>query len=237
MSIQRLFLKLLLVFPLALNIAQAQHAGDVEVTVSGGRIVTNSRVYGVELGEDDPYYSDEPGYDGLPGTFALGGGLTAGFDILGPLKVWNGVDFSTTAVPHLLFERGPTSVLSPASGFLTGLNTSISPNGEWHQHFDMTLVDAAGGLLPAPSPDLSEIGIYMIALQLHTTQPGVDPSLPFYLVFNNGDTEFNHDAAIAYQTQVAAIPEPGTWALLVCSLGVTEYWAGRKLRRRALALA
>ncbi len=212
------------------NVGLAQHAGDVEVTVAGGKIVTNSRVYGVEFGENFAYYSDEPGYDALPGTFVFPG--TVGFDILGSLKKWNGTDFSTPATTRILFESGPGKVLSPSTDvFTAGINLAVDASGEWHHHYGMTLVNAAGTSLPAPSPgplDYAEIGVYLLELQLHTSQTNIANSLPYYFVYNNGDSEANHDAAIAFQ--VAAIPEPGTWALLTCGIG--SLWAGRRLRRR-----
>jgi len=212
------------------SFAHAQHAGDVDVTVVSGKIVTNARVYGVELGETFDYFSDEPGYDALPGTF--NGVVSVGFDILGSLKVWNGTDFNTTAIPRLLFAKGPASVLTPTSNtFLTGLAVNSNIAGEWHHHFNMTLVNSSGGPLTA-APPLAEVGVYLIELQLRTAQPGIESSLPYSFVINNGDSELNHDAAIAYQ--VAAIPEPGTWALLGCCLA-GSFGIGRHLRRRVVA--
>lgn len=217
------------------SFAVAQHAGDIDLSIEDLKIVTNERVYGVELGETVRYFSNEPGYDAIPGIFHPG--VSVGFDILGSLKVWNGTDFSTTAIPRLLINYDLDNyVLTPTTDiFTTGLNVNTNVgNGEWHQHFGMTLRNSSGSALDSAPDPLAEIGVYLLSLQLRTNQSGIETSLPFYLVFNNGDSESNHDAAIAYQTQVAAVPEPGTWAILVCCLGIS-CWAGRQLRRGTVA--
>src|SRR5690606_21941673 len=78
-------------------VALAQHEGDVGLTIVGNRITTNlidnsvftpERVFGAEFGELFPNFTDEPGFDTLPGTFAPGSMI--GLNVLRALREWDG---------------------------------------------------------------------------------------------------------------------------------------------------
>jgi hypothetical protein len=186
------------------------HAGDVFLTTDGGRITTGrydagvftpGRVFGSEFGEIAPNYSDEPGFDNLPGTFTPG--TSIGFNFRKALRVWNGSDFNTIAPVQIEFSYGPLGpVATPLTDVLTsGFSVAVAANGEWHEHYDMTIL--------APATD----GVYLLEMELFSDQPGLGASLPFWFVFNQNTSELIHDEAIEYVEQ-NIVPAPGAAGLL-----------------------
>lgn len=179
------------------------HAGDIEVGVADGRIFTHDRVYGLELGEDVPDVADL-GFDSEAGTFPVPGKV--GFDILDALRVWDGGSFDTIAAPTMTLSYSTLSATTPAtagqvvSGFDLAADAVNSP-GKWHRHL--------AAALDAPATD----GIYLLMLQLHSTADGIQPSLPFWVVFNQNGDEAAHEAAEEY-ARTALVPEPTGLALL-----------------------
>lgn len=202
--------------------ALAQHAGDVFPDVQDGRVVTQARVFGSELGELAPNFTDEPGFDALPGTFPVPSSV--GFNILDSLRKWNGSDFSTIPSEQLEIDFGPLSSIftPPTPSVVPGFSLPVGGAGEWHRHLDFTLGS------PASS------GVYLLQMELFSSDVGLEPSLPFYLVFNQNDTEVNHDAAIEYATSVL-VPEPGSLAIAgigAVALVATVFHRRLKLRRK-----
>jgi hypothetical protein len=187
------------------------HGSDIELAIEAGKIVTDERVYAAELGETIPNEVDEPGFDSPPGTFPAG--TSVGFSIVDSLRLWDGSDFETIPAETMSVRFG--SALGPVTtpivpGIVDGFSLNVAADGSWHRHFDFVLGS------PAAS------GIYLLAMQLHSSDPGIGASEPFYIVFNQNDTELVHDAAIGYMlATTAAVPEPGYRAItIVAVLGV-----------------
>lgn len=185
--------------------AEELHGGDVALTVVNGKITTNALVYGAELGEIIPNETDEPGYDSLAGTFPTGSAV--GFRILDALRMWDGSDFDTIPVQTMgltFSSLGPIVTPATADTIVPGFTINVAANGSWHRHLIYTL--------NAPASD----GIYLLKLELFSTSSLITDSDPFYIVFNQNDTELNHDAAIEY-VESTAIPTPTSFALAAIS--------------------
>ena len=184
------------------------HGGDIELQVTNGQIITNQRVYAAELGEIIPNEVDEPGFDNLTGTFSSGSKI--GFSILDSLREWNGTDFETIADETMSMTFGTSlgPVVTPEQpSVVSGFGLSVSDEGEWHRHYDF--------VLNAPA----SAGVYLLQLQLSSDDTEVQETDPFFIVFNQNESELNHDAAIEFaELQVNQnVPEPS--ALLLILLG------------------
>lgn len=204
--------------PSALAGEDHAHQGDVVLTVRHGRIITGSgegarfrraQVFGSELGaEGFPNTTDEPGFDNLPGTFAPGSNI--GFNILGELLMWDGAGLSSTANGEVMeIGLGPVSVVS-ATGFVPGFMLPVEDSGEWHEHYEFTLLGAAAG---SPSD-----GVYVLKMSLFSDDPSVGRSIPFWLVFNQNMDESIHDGVIDW-VGAHVVPAPaGAGALALGAL-------------------
>ncbi len=210
-------------------LAQHVHEGDAELVIEDGQIVIeNGPVFGAELGEDTTFDGeidlwtgsiDEPGFDNLPGTFPVPSGV--GLNIAGPLQAWNGSGFSATSLVMNL-ELGSNSVESGA-GFVAGPALAVAANGQWHEHADFTLIDPNTASVPTlPGNE----GIYALELQVYSSDPSIADSDSIFVVFNYGEDDEIHDAAIEF-LEAALIPEPTSLALF----GAAGVFAMR--RRRA----
>jgi len=194
--------------------AFAQHAGDVWLEVLDNRIVTGLidededpavvtsgvRVFGSDFGEVLPNWTDEPGFDNEPGTFVSG--TSIGFNIRAALRAWNGTDFSMIPTERIAVGF-PTamSVLTPLSDeVVAGFTIPVALDDTWHRHLEYEL------LAPAST------GVYLLELELFSTDSSVLTSLPFWLVLNQGEGEEIHDAAIEWVDQ-NLVPSPAAGAL------------------------
>lgn len=199
--------------PVAIAGEDHTHEGDIVLTVRHGRIITGSgegaefrrnQVFGSELGaEGFPNTTDEPGFDNLPGTFAPGSLIS--FNILSELLQWDGAGLGSTVNGELMeISLGPASV-STSSGFVPGFALPVEDNGEWHEHYEYTLVEGSRGVTD---------GVFVLKMHLVSDEPGVGRSIPFWLVFNQNADEAIHDGVIDW---VAAnvVPAPGAVALLI----------------------
>jgi hypothetical protein len=200
------------------------HGGDVELEVVAGRIVTGERVYGAELGEIIPNEVDEPGFDSLPGTFLSDSSI--GFSILDSLRKWDGSGFDMIPAETLSLRFG--SSLGPITTPLTptivdGFNLNVASDGSWHRHYDFVLNSPAS------------TGIYLLQLQLSSSDAGIGPTDPFFIVFNQNDTELNHEAAIEFVRSLT-VPEPPTLAvaMTLAFVGMFRARKGRPQRLRGL---
>lgn len=183
----------------------AELAGSTVVPVAD-----HQQVFGAELGEDDPgqpFMSEDPGFLAEIGAFPGGAGKLIAWTALDGLKYWNGSGFGTVpSGESLQITKGSQSTniasLLPA-GFAFG---TIHADGGLHEHMTFELLGADGNPIPGDGVEPAA-GIYLLTLQLGTTMDGVAPSDPIWLVYNNGDTEENHDLAVEWVERHLA-PEP-----------------------------
>lgn len=159
-----------------------------------GSLVFPHRVYAATFGEggiDD--FTDEPGYDSDPVTSGLTPGSRVGFNFLSALRVWNGTNFDTVALPQLRVTFGPLQAMAPASdGAAPGLGVSVSAAGTYHNHFGYRLVSTA---MPPAVP--AEAGIYALKLEA-VANDGSLPSLPYWLVLNQNSDLAQVEAALQW---------------------------------------
>ena len=200
----------LLALAIATPAASAQHAGhagDVFVGVHEGHIETglidedvvqeDVRVFESELGESGvPGFSDEPGWEAFPGTFDPDDRV--GWNALHGLRRWNGDGFDegvaevmTVSFADLSFEIGDAAS--------AGFDLAVQPDGGLHRHLGFFLSNESGD--PA-------VGVYLIELELYADDPSLEHSAPFWIVFNNEDTEQAHEAAVEWVHEHLAGEEP-----------------------------
>lgn len=208
------------------------HAGDVELDVINGKIVTGSHVDGpggeffdpnfvfeAELGELIPNEVDEPGFDNEVGTFPPGSSLT--FHLLDTLRKWDGNDFDLipTETMGVAFGSSLGPVTTPlVPSIVDGFSLNVASDGSWHRHFDF--------LLNSPQ----STGIYLLTMGLSSSDPGLRASDPFFIVFNQNDSEANHEAALEYVSANLVVPEPSTGVL--AAMGVLLLGGAAWRRRR-----
>ena len=192
--------------------ALAQHAGDVGLAVIDNRIVTGfyelgvftpgQRVFGSELGELFPDFTDEPGFVSLPGVFPVPSAIR--FNVLAAVRLWDGSGFGSVIPPEQIsIGFGPLSpVLTPLTDGLTpGFSLAVASNGEWHRHLEYILLSPASG------------GIYLLQMNLAGNTATTQASLPFWFVFNQNQSELEHDAAIEWtNTNMVLPPAPACLA-------------------------
>lgn len=194
--------------------------------VAGNYYQPDVRVFGYELGEDPlfPTEADDPGINNEVGSYLLengdtfnlsGTGLPLGsvlwFTIQSDLRYWTGTSFA--AVPDLetlAITFGSTRTIGTGTGVLSPLPVkTFTSSSTIHLHLATELL-GNGGTLSDPS-----VGIYMFEARLDSSGAGVAGSLPFWIVYNFGDTEINHGAAIDWANNNLVVPEPASLALLV----------------------
>lgn len=208
--------------------AQHAHEGDIALAIENGRIVTgmeeddghfhHERVFGAELGEDPslPFYAEDPGFDNELGTFTPETSL--GFRFTGSILRWTGSGFNPTSATFTAsYREGPTTLTATSgAGPVDGFGLLVSDDGTWHRHLGWTL-NGLGGADP-------EVGIYAARLSLWSDLSTLRPSEEFWIVFNQGDTEENHDLAQDFARGV--VPEPMTGMAL--GLGLAGWMARRR---------
>jgi hypothetical protein len=171
------------------------HAGDILLTIDGtstintghinadGSLNTHERVFGTTLGVTFPNFTDNPGFDCLPGTFP--NTSRNGFRILDALRVWDGTDFHL--IPDELMEIAfsTLSVETPATPMVVeGFTLAVGSNGEWHRHLEYTL--------GAPA----DPGIYLLQLQIYSNTGTINPTQPFWMVFNQNLDQATLDGVV-----------------------------------------
>ncbi len=192
---------------------------DIWVTSLGGQLTTGGwnhttgeitspflRVFKADMGEDPqfPFSIDEPGI----GSDLIGSSLT--FRMLQGLGSWNGNGFSS-ASEGLLVGYGGSSFDSSLGG---SFSFSVTQGLDLHPEFTLF---GASGADPAN-------GIYLSSFVFESE--GLQSSEVFYIVWNLGMTEEDHDAAIDWVSN--SIPAPGAMGLAAL-LGL----GGRRSRRRS----
>ncbi len=194
--------------------ALAQHSGDIGLVVEGGTIATHQigaggigapqRVFTATFGDAGaPYFTSNPGFDCVPGTFVPG--TRVGFRFAAPLLLWDGAAFvPTDAGGPLLGERLRAAFLTAnattADGPVPGFDLAVQSNGGWHRHLSYTLLPATGAAVP-------EAGVYLVSLQLYSTDPAVHDSPTLLLVMNaDADESVLADAVAAAEASLAPAP-------------------------------
>ena len=164
----------------AAGVAQAQtDPGDILLQVEGnairtgeifedGSIDSDQRLFTARLGEVVPHFTDEPGFDGPPGTFTPGSRI--GIRVLDALRVWNGSNFDDVSSSNLEIAFSTLFMTTPSMpGVIEGFSLPVASNGEWHRHLEYTLLSPA------------QPGVYLLAMQL-TSNAGLADSLPFWII-------------------------------------------------------
>jgi hypothetical protein len=178
------------------------HEGDIVVRAAGGAIQTgiadpqtgepiwDARVFLGTFGEF-PNFTNDPGLDSPSEAFPQGTGI--GFDILKALRVWDGEAFEEIPEERIKVRKGALLVETPAMdevvpGFVFG---EANAGRKFHHHVGYTLLDPAGD------------GIYLMELALWTDDPGIGPSLPIFIVFNqNRSVDEHREAAEWVEDQI-----------------------------------
>lgn len=182
-----------ILFP-ALSARAQPHGGDIILSVHDNRITTNlliedaitpHRVFESEFNAFA--FTDEPGFDSEAG--ALPPSSDVGFNIRRSLRLWNGAEFpadsSGIPVERLRIRKsGFGDVLTPIDDTpVSGFGIPVSSGGEFHQHLGYTLQSPA------------QPGIYLLELELWSSVSTIATSESFWVVFNNGMPEEDHEAA------------------------------------------
>ncbi|MBL0927158.1 MAG: hypothetical protein IBJ11_05835 [Phycisphaerales bacterium] len=185
--------------------AAAQHLGDIQPRIANGRLSVGGisdngsgapafdptlRAFRAAFGKA-PNFTDDPGFDTSGSPFPPA--VVIGFDILDALRKWDGCTFTTVPPETLIISRGLAFRTTPAAPGtpVTGFNFATSdPSGGLHVHNNYFLNNPA-------SP-----GIYLLTLRLTSPTPGVGPSEPFFIVFNQNDTGENHTRALQHAQYV-----------------------------------
>ncbi len=165
------------------------HEGDVAIddvdgaiaigVVEGGEL-TPENVFGVTFGDQGiPAFTSDPGYNAPAGTFSPGSRL--GFNFRGALERWDGEAFSPLlggGLDERLRITFFTAEATSGEGFVPGFDLQVQPDGGYHTHLGMTLLPADGE--PSPQP-----GVYLMELELYSTDPDLAPSEPYWFVFGH----------------------------------------------------
>jgi hypothetical protein len=244
-SIVNCFAIILLIIASTTN---AQHA-DVRPHVVGGQIQTAGfedssstellglRVFGYDFGEDpaEPFFTQDPGFNAAAGSGLPGGSQllfnivsASGLGLPANLSYWDGnsgVMFETApAGESLTLNFGSQNrVVDAGMGFVAGFSLqTVAASGAVHRHRNAFLAGTGGD----PSA-----GIYLLPLELESSDATIQKSLPFFLLYNNGLDEEAHDAAIEWVQQNLVVPE--ATSLLLASIASIAGGLQWRRRRRA----
>ena len=242
---------LAIVLSLLAATACAQHS-DIRPYLSGGQIQTSGyvdststnlpgmRVFGYDFGEDpsQPYFAQDPGFNAGT-TSGLPGGSQLLFNIAGAgslglpanLSYWNGAgEVAFAGVPSgetLTLNFGSQSrIADNSTSSVTGFSLqTVLASGAVHRHLNAFLNGSGGD--PAA-------GVYLLALELESSDVAITKSLPFFVVYNNGLSEDAHDQAIGWVHDTFVVPEASVMSLVLIGGAVGTLRTGRRsgLRRQ-----
>lgn len=189
--------------------ALGQHFDDVGLLTKAGSIHTvaitesglgsSRRAFQGELGvEGVPWTCFSPGYEAEAGAFPADG--IVGVRFAAPLMVWDGSAFvATSRSGPLPNERVRLSHLmltaESGDGPAPGFEFPVRPDGGLHFHPSMELLAAPG----AAEPD---VGVYLVQLEVYSTDPAIAASESIWLVLNAGASEEEHEAAYAAAREI-----------------------------------
>jgi PEP-CTERM motif len=186
---------------------------------------------------DVPVYPSGPGLaygydlaDGGPQAFAEGSQLSVSFTA--GLKLWNGATFVDPGATQLKVFRGsnvdiaaPPENLAITSDSGPFDSVSINPvaadygteGPEVHNSLRFALL-GDGSSPTSASPD----GVYLLSMQVTSTQSGLAPSDEYFFVLNKNASDPTVASAVASlgvaSSLVQYVPEPGTGVLVAIGL-------------------
>lgn len=199
---------------------------------------------------NQPAYPSGPGFaygydmaDGGPQAFQAGSLLSLGFT--DGLKLWNGVAFADAGATQLKAFRGSNAeITTPDPNF--AVTSDIGPfdnlslpavaadySSEVHNSLRFALL-GDGTSSTSSSPD----GVYLLSMQVSSTQSGLAPSDPYYFVLNkNAPWSTVADAVnslgIGPLEQQWLVPEPGACVLAFAAIaGMFGFPAFARKRRK-----
>ncbi|MBX3364139.1 MAG: hypothetical protein KF866_05175 [Phycisphaeraceae bacterium] len=173
------------------------HPGDIVLGVDGDlRIMTGlvppdavdpvfpARIFTGEFGEQ-PNWTNDPGYDSIPGAFTAGTRLT--FSIRKALRAWNGADFTTIPQERIRINFGPLGpVLTPLDDSpVPGFGVSVTSGGNFHNHYGYTL--------EAPA----QPGLYLLELDMSGDR-GLGTSDPYWIIFEQPGSGYDLGEAMQW---------------------------------------
>jgi len=197
------------------------HDGDVGIRISGGRLETvlaagepPTQVFGTEI---ERVFAAEWEFNALtsdvridePGLASEAVALdqqSLGFNFRKALRRWNGSDFVATAFTASVggSDLGLPFITTPASDVLVAGHTITVPQIPLDFHFDWRLDGATAG---------SGMGIYLVELELTNPGGSLGTSDALWAVYNYGESEEDHEAAIEFAVE-NYVPTPGGAAVL-----------------------
>jgi hypothetical protein len=183
--------------------------------------------------------------DGGPQLFQSGSTLTLGFT--SGLKRWDGAAFVDAGATQLKAFRGSNvNITSPSENFATTSDsgpfdtlalptvlTNYGPDGaEVHASLRFAMLGDGADPLSA-TPD----GVYLVGLQMSSSQPGLAPSDPYYFVLYKNVSSAAVSSAVESlgvpvgQVQWTTVPEPTAATCLLVGAALVRAGSFRRLRR------
>lgn len=195
---------------------------DIFATSSGGQLTTggwddesrslvadSQRVFWASVGEDPefPFGTYEPGIvSDLTGA-------SISLNLMSGLGAWSGAGFDPAPSTWLTAAHGPQGAST-----LSGGGLSFLMDGDFHVHLDWLFGDVPDS---DPTP-----GIYLASFTLSGS--GYETSETFWIVFNVGLSDDEHDAAIDW-TEDNLVPAPGVLAVFTAAFAAnSRKWYSRR---------
>ena len=186
--------------------------------------------------------------DGGPQAFAAGSVPSVGF--VDGLKHWNGSAFVDAGATQLKAFRGSNvNITSPSENFAitsdSGPFDSLAMSavavgyGSEGAEVHSTIRFALLGDGTTPTSNGSD-GVYLLSMQISSTQAGLSASDPYYFVLHKNAPGHNVSAAVASLgvepslVQYLSVPEPS--AMILAAAGVIGAIVLRRSRRRCAGL-
>ncbi|MFT3785665.1 MAG: PEP-CTERM sorting domain-containing protein [Tepidisphaeraceae bacterium] len=241
--------------PALILVSSASAHFDFTPRVEAGKVVTGGhddeagvdvdvlRVGGYDFGETpgDPYNIGDPGFNTM-GASSFGAGTQLRLQALPVdgkyIRYWDGsgtpnfgpapsgVTVGLAGSPSRFVTFADSSATYTPSSTTNLLVGSFASNGALHVHLTSSIFKdglQVDGSVPS--------GAYLISFELANLTSsngatGVSASEPLLVIYNNGLTEEQHDAAIDF-AQASYVPEPAT----LCGLTMGGLLLGRRRRQ------
>jgi hypothetical protein len=176
--------------------------------------------------------------DGGPQLFEAGSVLSVGF--AAGLKKWNGASYLDAGATQLKAFRGSNvNITSPPENLaitsdtgpfdslsLAAIAANYGADGP-EVHASLRFAFLGDGTSPASAV---ADGVYLLSLQLSSTQNGLAASDPYYFVLHKNAANESVASAVnalgfaASQVQWLGVPEPGTLTMLMVGLLIVNGW-------------